>query len=95
VIKERWVAIVCAGLILLKGISLAEQRCTAGSGRINGSVTDPTGAVIPGAEVRIANGPAGVSDETGKHILPYISPGTITISVRAEGFSDKTLRVST
>jgi hypothetical protein len=66
----------------------------AGSAQIEGSVADPTGAVIPGAEIRIANGPVGVSDETGKFVLSCISPGTITVSAHAEGFSDKSLQVA-
>jgi len=60
-------------------------------GNIVGRVTDPTGAVIPGAEVRVTNAATGVAAATktnasGNFFLPYLLPGTYTLTVELTGF---------
>jgi len=60
-------------------------------GNIVGRVTDPTGAVIPDAEVRAINVATGVAASTrtnqaGNFILPYLLPATYTVTVELTGF---------
>ena len=60
--------------------------------RIRGTVTDPSGAVIPGATVVAVNTATGVkyptkSLSTGDYLLPQLPVGTYSISVTAPGFS--------
>jgi len=60
-------------------------------GTILGRITDPSGAVIPGAEVRATNVATGVSavarsNEAGNFTLPYLLPGTYTIQSGIAGF---------
>ncbi len=64
------------------------------SGVITGMVTDPTGAVIPGATVTVINSETNVAatavtDTTGGFSVPYLQPGTYTVNVEktASGFS--------
>jgi hypothetical protein len=60
---------------------------------ISGTVTDPTGAVIPNAKIKITNSETGVvvfdgiSSDLGVYSAPSIPPGTYNIVVQAEGFS--------
>ena len=63
----------------------------AGTGTIQGLITDPTGAVIPGASVTISNTSTNVkhtlpSDSAGAYVFPNIDPGTYTVTATAPGF---------
>ncbi|MEZ5399353.1 MAG: carboxypeptidase regulatory-like domain-containing protein [Bryobacteraceae bacterium] len=60
-------------------------------GTFNGTIGDPTGAVIPAAAVKARNTATGVesTSETtsaGVYRMPYLPPGTYTITVTAPGF---------
>jgi hypothetical protein len=61
-------------------------------GTLNGTVTDPAGAVVPGATIVATNNATGVKSTTtstssGDYTLPYLPAGTYTIRVTAPGFS--------
>jgi len=63
-----------------------------GTGAINGTVADPTGAVIPGAKVVLTNVATGVArsvltNETGNYVIPGVIPGDYTLEVTAAGFA--------
>jgi Carboxypeptidase regulatory-like domain/TonB-dependent Receptor Plug Domain len=58
---------------------------------ILGSVSDPGGAVIPGATVRVINETTGdsrstITSETGAFIFPSLLPATYTLRVELPGF---------
>lgn len=72
--------------------AVAQQPCTDGI-RIDGSVTDPTGAVIPGAQVQAANGEKTVSDAAGHYILPCVPRTSTTVTAKADGFTDGLARI--
>src|SRR5436190_15390332 len=64
-------------------------------GTINGTVTDPAGAVVPGATVVAKNNATGVESNTtttntGTYTLPYLPAGTYTLRVSAPGFRTST-----
>lgn len=61
-------------------------------GQLNGRVTDASGAIIPGAEVQIANPATGVTqvvstNEVGQY-LAFLPFGTYDLTVTAEGFGE-------
>ena len=63
----------------------------AGSGSLQGTVTDSTGAVIPNATVTITNVATGISTaqnttSAGVYTISPIQPGTYTVKVSASGF---------
>src|SRR5437588_8747770 len=65
-------------------------------GAINGSVTDPSGAVVAGASVKAANTATGivlstVSTSGGAFAFQDIPPGVYKITVTASGFSTSTV----
>jgi len=62
-------------------------------GTIGGVVTDPTGAVIPGAKITVAEINTGtkvetVSDSSGHYAVPFLLPGDYDISVKMQGFKE-------
>src|SRR5712692_3534728 len=62
-----------------------------GRGTITGRVTDESGGVIAGADVRVTNKETGAtaatrSNETGNYTIPYLMPGTYILSAEISGF---------
>jgi Carboxypeptidase regulatory-like domain len=61
-------------------------------GRVQGTITDQTQAVIAGATVSLLNVATGVkvvrqSSETGLYLFDLVDPGTYSVTVEAAGFS--------
>ena len=83
-----------AGLILvLSALLVLPQRAFSQEFRatISGTVTDATGAVLPGAEVQVQESSTGtinrtVSDAAGQYVVPFLLPGNYSITVTAKGF---------
>lgn len=66
------VGLAAAALAFACTLSAQDPR-----GTVSGRVTDSTGAVVPGAEVRIVNDNTGVSasaktNDSGNFVLPYL-----------------------
>ena len=58
---------------------------------IVGSVSDPTGAALPGATVTVFNADTGLkraatSDGAGRFSFPQLKPGSYAVKVEAQGF---------
>jgi hypothetical protein len=89
---------------LIVATSLIQQsaRCQAISqtgGSIQGTVTDPSGAVIPGAKITVANPATGyskalVSDSAGFYSVGPLNPGAYTISIDAAQFQHTVLKTT-
>src|ERR1700676_4693764 len=63
----------------------------ANFGRILGTVTDQSGAVMPGAAVSVIDTERGLArslttDQAGEYNAPTLTPGTYTVRVEAKGF---------
>lgn len=69
-----------------------QQPCSNGV-RIDGIVTDPTGALIPGAQVQ-AGGQTTTTDAAGRFLLPCVPVNSGTVVVEANGFSSATVQVA-
>jgi hypothetical protein len=86
--RISWVVLILLGFSWsLLGVSATAQ----GGQGFTGHVLDSTGAVIPGAEVTIHNQATNVEEKAvttsaGDYTVPYIIPGTYTISVVKNGF---------
>src|SRR5690349_2651657 len=64
-------------------------------GAIVGTVTDPSGAVIPNAKITAANVATGVSQSTitsgaGTYTIPNLVVGTYTVTAEGAGFKTAT-----
>ncbi len=67
------------------------QAITTSGGAIQGTITDPTGAVVPGATIVVTDPSTGYThtlktDKAGIYVLGPLVPGTYTISVSAPNF---------
>ncbi|MGB6687976.1 MAG: carboxypeptidase regulatory-like domain-containing protein [Terracidiphilus sp.] len=85
---------ICAVLlpgVFLSGMALVQQPCIRGI-KIDGVITDPTGAVIPGAHVRAGTGATGVTDATGHYAFACVPVTSTTITADADGFSQASAR---
>ena len=63
------------------------------TGTIEGQVFDPSGAVVPGASVRVTQISTGVShvqttEGSGTFSFPFLAVGNYQLVVRAKGFAD-------
>src|SRR5579875_4171545 len=85
------VAAVLAVVLCLTGWAGAQEF----RGTISGSVTDPSGAVVPGVEIVVKEVHTGTtnrtkSDATGQYVVPFLLPGDYTITATAQGFETLT-----
>jgi hypothetical protein len=76
-------------VILLASLPGWTENC------VEGAITDPNGAVIPGAQVQSSTGQKATSDAAGRYRLSCSQPGNVTINVQADGFETKSLSVRT
>jgi hypothetical protein len=72
-------------------LASAQQTCTNGI-RVEGTIADPTGAVIPGAQVKAGSGEKATSDATGHYMLPCVLGSSVVIAAQAQGFANGTTR---
>src|SRR5260370_11534964 len=61
--------------------------------QLNGTVSDPTGAVIPNATITIVNVKTGAqreatADSQGRYTMAQLTPGTYKLTAKASGFAD-------
>jgi len=82
------------GLIALLFVGLLCVPTVAGqsTATLSGTITDPSGAVVPNATVLIHSQATGidrstVSDEAGSYNAPSLQPGTYSVTVTASGFA--------
>ena len=96
--RIRNLGVVCLCLLcFVLTIPTLLQAQTATSAVVAGRVSDPTGAVIPGASIELRNIDTGVvavreSDAAGRYVFANIVPGAYTLTVQSPGF--RTLTVS-
>jgi Carboxypeptidase regulatory-like domain len=77
-------------LLVLVGVTTAAYAQF--SSNLQGTVTDPSGAVVPGATVTLTNSATGVSQKTtagpeGVYRFVSVAPGTYQVSTSASGFA--------
>ena len=87
---RRFVALAAFALSL--AVTLAGAQSVGNSGSVNGSVVDPTGAVVPKATVEIHNPVSGfsrstITDAAGRFAFTNIPFNPYHLVVTAEGFA--------
>ena len=81
-------------ILLVFGAMSAWAQSTA---TLSGIVTDPSGAVVAGAQVKVISLATGltrelVTDGAGEYSAPSLQPGDYTVQVTAAGFSQYTVQ---
>lgn len=89
----------CLGMILALGVAFHLANAQHPTGSIEGTVTDPTGAVIPQATVKITEVATGrvvtlATNEMGVYIARNLLPGVYKIEISAPGFMTGALEVT-
>src|ERR1044071_6006537 len=92
-IKFKVVALA-ALLFALSATAFAQLE----TGQITGRVTDPNGAVVPGAAVAVKSVETGAvrnatADEEGVYTVTNLLPGLYDVTVEAQSFAKSTQRV--
>ena len=76
--------------IVALALSLSWAAAQTPSASLHGVVTDPSGAVVPGALVQV-RGPSGEqrssTDQSGRYVFPSLRPGKYLVRVIVKGFS--------
>ena len=82
-------------LLLLAAMFIAPlaRAQNANTGELKGTVTDASGALVPGAAVTIRNVQTGVvntstTNQAGLYDVPFLAPGSYTVKFSKAGFRD-------
>ncbi len=84
--------LVCLAALCALSLTLLAQ----GTSQLNGTVSDPAGAVVPGVALELTNSSTGVrrevtTDATGSYTFAQIVPGTYQLVARSAGFATVTI----
>lgn len=80
--------VTCFALLVAAGAGFGQ---VGGTGTIQGTITDPSGAAVAGASVTATNAATGVptgrkTTDAGFFVLPLLPAGTYNVTVQAAGF---------
>ncbi len=83
-----FVTFVSCALFTACGMLYAQ---TGGTGAISGTITDPTGAMVVGAQVKVTGAETGYTrtsqtNDRGLYLLSLLPPGQYTLEVTKQGF---------
>jgi hypothetical protein len=82
---------LCVFVLLVLSITTLTVSAQEFRGTISGTVTDPNGAVIPGATVAVKNVETNITNsvttnDSGSYSVPFLLPGKYNVTVTNEGF---------
>ncbi|MFP5211217.1 MAG: carboxypeptidase-like regulatory domain-containing protein, partial [Acidobacteriota bacterium] len=85
---RRWNLSILAMAAMLGLLMCSNAAAQSGAGSIQGTVTDSTGAVIPGALIHVVNQATNVvtdtrSNNVGFYQVPALFTGTYSVTVSA------------
>ncbi|HKR28726.1 MAG TPA: TonB-dependent receptor, partial [Acidobacteriaceae bacterium] len=94
--RTHRVAMRAALLVFVLMVFSATILAQNSSSGVNGEVTDPAGAVIPGAQVALTNVATSVqrktvTNSTGNYFFTAVPPANYTLTVTATGFQKQTI----
>ena len=90
--------LICTILTLMFASSTAWAQATTGS--IIGTVTDPSGAVVPSGNVTATNTQTGITykgqtDQSGNYVIHALPPGVYKVQVDKSGFESAAVQDAT
>jgi len=94
-VKAKYIIALLAFVLIVFPVLLSAQ---AETGSILGVVSDPSGAVVPGATITVTsvekqNTRTAVAGSKGEYIVTNLQPGTYDVTVTGSGFSTLKRRV--
>jgi hypothetical protein len=90
------VTLSVAAFMLLSSTRVHAQSAAA-TGRLEGTITDPSALAVPDAEVTVRNQNTGLattvrSSADGEFVVLYLDPGTYEVSIQKSGFEKLVLK---
>ncbi len=94
-IAAGWLAVLLLLVLFAGPLATPFARGQAVSATLVGTITDATGAAVPGAKITVQEQATGisrdtVSNESGNYTFPDLTPGTYSVVVEARGFKKET-----
>lgn len=95
--KMKLLFVACVAVVVCAMPGWAQNITT---GQVNGTVTDTTGAVVPGANITITNSATGIvhhvmTDGVGTYHITDLPPGAYTMDVVKAGFATQHIQAFT
>jgi hypothetical protein len=95
-VKTTCVVVVLLACLVFGSVGFAQEGINA---TLSGTVSDPTGALIPGVEVTAKNTETGVTsttitNESGTYRFPSLQPGSYQATAALSGFSPQSFRLA-
>src|SRR5262245_58024761 len=83
--------IIATGIVLTLLAFASTAPAQTATGGDNGNVSDPSGAVVPGATIKLTNEATQVetlskTNETGNYVFVGVQPGMYTLRAEMAGF---------
>jgi hypothetical protein len=102
-IPRRYPSVLFSGLpllltmILMLSPTAVQSQSASATGRLEGIVTDSSGAAVPSADITVRNQSTGISmtlqsGAEGDFTFLYLDPGTYEVSIQKAGFNKLVLK---
>ncbi len=93
-LKKACTILGASGVVLFLLFLIGSPRVaaqTSSAGVVLGTVTDPSGAVVPGVDIALTNLATNITvhrttNASGQYIFPEVTPGTYTLTFKADHF---------
>jgi hypothetical protein len=90
--KLRFISKLLAAVTLFGLLTCTAIAQVSGSGTITGTITDPSGAAVPGASITIRNVDTGIerkleSNDAGNYVAAFLQPGHYEVQATKSGFT--------
>src|SRR6478609_354470 len=97
--QRFWIAFILCISFTTFSLMPAGAQSTVATGSIQGTVTDPNGAVVPNASIAITNKATGQSSKissgaSGSYASGALIPGEYEVRIEAKGFQTQVLNIS-
>jgi hypothetical protein len=82
---------ILSGLFVLLFAACMTAAAQTTTGAVRGTVTDPTGAIVPGAKVTVTDtatgvNTTGITNQTGEYSIRFLQIGQYKLTIEAAGF---------
>ncbi len=89
--------VLLLAIILMLSSTVVHAQSASATGRLEGTVTDSTGAAVPAADITVRNQNTGISAKLqssteGDFTFLYLEPGTYEASIQKAGFNKLVLK---